>query len=154
MILIEKSARRLTLLDANGNRLFSCSVQLGRAPFGAKMREGDGRTPEGRYRVCSVNRESKFHAALGINYPNRFDAGRARKEKRISAFDCLRITLADRLSIRPPWKTPLGGYIMLHGESPEGKTGDWTVGCVAMANADIDRLISLSSKKELVEIRS
>lgn len=153
MILIEKSARRLTYLDANGNEQFSCSIQLGSAPYGAKMREGDGRTPEGSYRVCTVNRESKFHASLGINYPNHFDAGRARKEKRITLFDFWRVSLADRFRFRPPWKTPLGGYIMLHGESPDGKTGDWTAGCVAMSNADMDRLLSFAFKNEPVEIR-
>ena len=153
MITIQKSERRLTVTGKNGETLLVCAVSLGSAPEGAKCKEGDGRTPEGFYRICTVNPNSRFHAALGINYPNRADAQRAYIEKRISLLTALSIAACDRLRRRPPWKTPLGGYIMIHGENPDGKTGDWTAGCVAVSNEDMDRLMLMCRKGETVVIR-
>ena len=153
MITIQKSKRRLTVTGQNGETLFVCAVMLGASPVGRKTAEGDGRTPEGTYRICTVNPKSRYHAAFGLNYPNRADAQRAYIEKRISLMTALRIAACDRLRRRPPWKTPLGGYVMIHGESPDGKTGDWTAGCVAVNNDDMDRLTLMCRKGETVVIR-
>jgi len=152
MIVVEKSKRLLTLYDASGNAVHTFSVSLGKSPVGAKKREGDNKTPEGEYRICTVNRESKFHLAFGLNYPNTFDALSALREKRISPVSAFMIVLLNLFRLRPSWKTPLGGYIMLHGESPEGLTGDWTAGCIAMKNSDIDLLAGHIGKGEKVKI--
>lgn len=153
MITVEKSARSLTVTGKNGETLLVCPISLGSSPVGAKYREGDGRTPEGTYRICTVNPKSRFHAAFGLNYPNRADAQRAYIEKRISLLTALSIAACNRLHRRPPWKTPLGGYVMIHGESPDGKTGDWTAGCIAVSNEDMDRLMLMCQKGETVVIR-
>lgn len=152
MIIVEKAARKLTVFNSRREVIHTCPVSLGSCPEGTKEAEGDGRTPEGTYRLCTVNRNSKFHAAFGISYPNRADAQRAYIEKRISLADALKITVCDRLRIRPPWHTALGGFVMLHGESPEGKTGDWTAGCIAVSNDDIERLMLMCKKGEIIRI--
>ena len=151
MIQIEKSQRTLKLIR-NGETLFCCRIMLGENPIGPKEREGDGKTPEGCYRICSVNRQSKFHISLGINYPSKKDALQARHDKKIGLFDFIKICAADALHLRPAWTSPLGGFIMIHGESPEGKTGDWTKGCVALGDADIEKLASFCKRGEQVII--
>src|SRR5215813_11051045 len=89
-VLIEKSHRRLTLLN-HGRVLKTYRVSLGEHPVGAKQREGDGKTPEGIYRIDSRNANSHFHRALHVSYPNAADVARAR-----------------RLGVSP------GGAIMIH----------------------------------------
>lgn len=151
MITIEKSRRVLTCTD--GKTVLTFPVSLGFAPVGHKEKEGDGKTPVGFYRVCTLNRESKFHLSFGLNYPNADDAKRALKEKRIGLIDFLRIVIPDFLRLRPAWNTPLGGFVMIHGEHPDGKTGDWTQGCVAMRNEDVDVLGKYVKVGEKVEIK-
>jgi hypothetical protein len=75
-ILVEKSARRLTLFSS-GRKLREYRVALGFSPVGPKQREGDGRTPEGNYKIDFHKFDSVFHRALHISYPDTADAGRA-----------------------------------------------------------------------------
>ena len=152
MIQIEKSKRILTLTAEDGTERLRVPVFLGSCPEGTKDFEGDGKTPEGIYRIVTVNPESKYHFAFGLSYPNRNDAVRALKEKRISPLTAFRIVLCDVLGVRPPWNTPLGGFIMLHGEHPDGKTGNWTAGCIALSNSDMDALSKLAKKGDAVRI--
>lgn len=151
MITIEKSRRVLTYTDGKATLTFS--VSLGVSPVGHKRKEGDGRTPEGVYRVCSVNPQSKFHFAFGLSYPNIADAKAGFKDKRIGFIAFFKIILPSLLRLRPAWNTALGGYVMIHGEHPDGKTGDWTQGCIAMSNADIDLLRQYVKKGETVMIK-
>lgn len=152
MIIIEKAARTLTYRSEDGKIILRFPVSLGSCPVGPKRSEGDGKTPEGVYRICTINPESKFHLSFGLSYPSPSDAAPARAEGRIGLLDFLKIRMAHALGLRPAWNTPLGGYIMLHGESPDGRTGDWTQGCIALSNADIDKLKKHVKKGERVEI--
>ncbi len=145
-IIVEKSARKLTA------GAFSCGIGLGSAPIGHKLAEGDGKTPEGRYYVCTKNAASKFHLALGVSYPNEADAETALSENRISREQFSAIRSAQQNRRRPPWDTPLGGFIMIHGEHPDGKQGDWTAGCIALTNADIETLFSMAQIGDEIEI--
>ena len=149
MIEIYKSKR---LLIYTGKTHFECPVSLGAAPIGHKQAEGDGRTPEGRYRICTVNRQSKFCISLGISYPGTRDAVQAFRAGKIRLLPAAAIAALNLLRMRPLWNTPLGGFVMLHGESPDGKKGDWTQGCIALSNADIKTLASLCGKGERVNI--
>lgn len=130
-------ARRLLEVWDGAELLAQYPVGLGFEPCGRKQAEGDGRTPEGAYFVCVRNENSKFYKALGISYPNRRDAEQAfadgciTKKQRDSIFeaiDCGR---------RPPWDTPLGGAIMIHGN---GSHSDWTAGCIAVEDDVMDVL--------------
>lgn len=146
IIRIEKEKRRLT---AEG---FCMPIQLGFSPVGHKYAEGDGRTPEGRYYVCTKNANSKFFLSLGISYPNLSDAQIALEDQRITSQQFDAISTAQRQMRRPPWDTPLGGFVMIHGEHPEGRMGDWTAGCIALSNTSMEKLFSLAEIGDLVEI--
>lgn len=136
-IVVSKSARTLVAYDAEGNEVARHSVILGAAPVGTKGREGDRRTPEGDYRVCFKNPQSKFHLSLGLDYPNVGDARRGLAEGAIEPADYVAIVEAHRLGKIPPWKTPLGGEIFIHGDKGVREA---TAGCIALANEAIEDL--------------
>lgn len=141
-IIVYKSRRLLQILDG-GKIILESQVHLGfGCNDGPKQKEGDGRTPEGQYFISSKNPESKFHLALGISYPNPTDARQAFSDGIIDE-ETLRAILENPK--RPPWNTPMGGFVMLHGEHPEGKTGDWTAGCIAVPNSVMDKIFPLAS---------
>ncbi len=135
-VLIQKSARQLTLIR-NGKALRRYHVHLGSEPAGAKEREGDGRTPEGIYRIDSRNAYSKYHRSLHVSYPNGADRLRA-----------------SRLHVSP------GGEIMIHG-TPNRWRGlsfvfantDWTKGCIAVSDTEIEEIWKLVPNGTVVEIR-
>ncbi|WP_319530548.1 L,D-transpeptidase family protein [uncultured Cohaesibacter sp.] len=124
-IVIEKAARSLTLLR-NGKEISRYRVRLGFSPSGAKTEEGDGKTPVGEYRIDRRNDRSRFHLSLGINYP--LPAQRAAAQQR---------------GVSP------GGDIFIHGQ-PNRIRGlglsipfDWTDGCIAVSNREIEEIFSL-----------
>ena len=137
-IYVYKSLRML-ICHADDKVILRAPIQLGSgSDAGPKRREGDGRTPEGCYHISSRNPQSKFHLALGISYPNAADALYGHTVGLIDDL-CLERILAS--PERPPWDTPLGGFIMIHGQPNEGAcSGDWTAGCIALQDADMDRL--------------
>jgi murein L,D-transpeptidase YafK len=135
-ILVKKSQRRLLLLDGDSIAA-SYDIGLGFAPVGDKECEGDGKTPEGAYYVCTKNPNSKYHLSLGINYPNAADAEAGYLAGLISEADRDRIVFASSTGETPLWNTALGGEIFIHGH---GSKRDWTAGCVAMNDADMDQL--------------
>jgi murein L,D-transpeptidase YafK len=135
-VLIFKKAHVLELLA--GDRVIrSYRVALGRGGLAPKEREGDGRTPEGHYVIDARNAQSRFHRALHISYPNAADRERAA-----------------RLGVSP------GGAIMIHGLlTGLGWIGyahrfyDWTSGCVAVTNREMDEIWRLVPVGTPVEIR-
>lgn len=153
-IRIDKARRRLSLWQGR-KCLYHCPVQLGRCPVGPKSREGDGRTPEGAYRVCSRNPQSKFYRALGLSYPGEIDARAAFRAGQIDQGTLHAIEAAARRRARPPWDTPLGGWIMIHGQPSDGRpvAGDWTAGCVAVSDADMAWLFAHVARGTRVIIR-
>ena len=138
-IVIEKAQRRLTL--HSGDRAVKAyRIALGRNPVGDKEREGDGRTPEGDYRVCVKNPQSRFTLSLGLSYPNAKDAARGLAARLISQEQHAQIVGAIERGERPPWDTPLGGEIFIHGS---GAGSDWTRGCIALDDPDIRDLFPI-----------
>lgn len=135
-VLIEKKNRRLTLFS-KGEAIKSYKIALGGNPVGPKERQGDNRTPEGIYTIVSRNRHSKYHLSLRISYPNKKDKKRA-KELRVSP----------------------GGDIMIHGiKNGLSWAGgfhtdiDWTEGCIAVANKEMEEIARLVPNGTRVEIR-
>ena len=135
-IVVEKGARRLTLYSA-GERVRVFRVALGFEPAGDKVKQGDGRTPEGDFYVCMKNERSKFYLSLGLSYPNAEDAERGLRDGLITRAQHRQILSAIERGAKPPWDTPLGGEIFIHGG---GTTSDWTWGCVALDNEQIKEL--------------
>lgn len=135
-IVVKKSQRKLELWQ--GEILIgSYSVGLGFTPEGHKQVEGDGKTPEGEYYVCTRVNPSVFYLSLGVSYPNKNDARAALEDGRIDQATYDRIATAIDNGQRPDWYTPLGGEIMIHGL---GGSRDWTAGCVAVDNDVMDIL--------------
>ncbi len=133
-ICIHKSARRLELWEG-GVRVGAWPCRLGRNPQGVKVQEGDGRTPEGSFYICTRNAESRFHRFLGLSYPSPGDAARGLAEGLLTVPQAAAIGEAHARGVRPPWDTTLGGQIGIHA-APSGEAmpeGDWTEGCVAVA---------------------
>jgi murein L,D-transpeptidase YafK len=135
-ILIVKSTRTMTLLSGD-KILKTYKVALGTAPVGPKRMEGDHKTPEGNYLIDAKNPRSQFHMSLHISYPSPADRQRARK-----------------LGARP------GGAIMIHGLAPSfaylgplHRQTDWTDGCIAVTNAEIEEIWTLVRVGTRVEIR-
>lgn len=133
-ILVEKAARRMTVWQKHGPPR-SYRIALGFAPDGDKSRQGDGRTPEGVFRIDRLNRQSAYHLSLGLDYPHQQHRAAARK----GGYDP-------------------GGDIMIHGQPnqvPDGfrVKGDWTAGCIALDNAEIEQIFAHAALGTQVEIR-
>ena len=131
-IIVKKSDRILELWDGD-DLMATYPIGLGWDPIGDKQKEGDGKTPEGVYYVCTRNNYSRFYLSLGLSYPNKEDAYEALEEGLINQSTYNQIEDAINNEVQPPWYTPLGGEIMIHGH---GSHSDWTAGCVAV-NDDI-----------------
>jgi murein L,D-transpeptidase YafK len=133
-IIVHKSARQLVLIQ-NGQPVRRYGVALGWQPDGDKSRQGDGRTPEGIFRIAVRNDASKYHLSLGLDYPQPDDRARAAA----GGFDP-------------------GGDIMIHGQPnalPDGTIikGDWTAGCIAVSNAEMREIWAATDAETLVEVR-
>ncbi|MEP6907553.1 MAG: L,D-transpeptidase family protein [Pseudoxanthomonas sp.] len=120
-IRVAKGARKMELLRG-GRVLRTYHVALGGEPMGHKRQQGDQRTPECDYTITYRNAQSRFHLSLRVSYPNAVDRAQAAKR-----------------GVDP------GGDIMihggtLHGSTPPGYAGDWTDGCVAVTNAEIEEI--------------
>ncbi len=110
---------------------------LGFPPEGDKEQQGDGRTPEGDFRICEKNAKSQFYKSLRLSYPEQRHADAGLKAKLISQDEHTRIVQSHRRKRTPPQNTALGGDLMIHGG---GVGTNWTLGCVAMRNEDLDEL--------------
>lgn len=135
-IVIAKKARTLTVYS-DSRPVATWPIALGKDPTGHKQAEGDGRTPEGVYRICVKNPRSRYTLSLGLDYPRVTDAAAALEDGRIDQATHDRILAAHEAGKCPPWDTPLGGEIFIHGR---GSKGDWTLGCVAMDDPEMKKL--------------
>ena len=147
-IVIQKKNRRLLLVQ-DGRPVFECPIALGREPMGPKRCEGDGRTPEGVYFICLVKEQGKYGRSLGLSYPNEQDAASALSDSRIDSQTHVNIVSACRERRRPPWGSPLGGEIYIH---EGGSQTDWTQGCIALEESDMDQLFPLRDQVDEVII--
>jgi len=138
-VVVRKKKRVLELYD--GDKLIKTyTVVLGFAPEGDKQKEGDGKTPEGEFYIFTKNAESRFHLSLGLSYPSIDDAKRGLATGAIAKADHDEIVESIGKKIMPPQKTALGGEIYIHGG---GVDNDWTWGCTAMKNEDIEELFAV-----------
>ncbi|MBR6526619.1 MAG: L,D-transpeptidase family protein [Lachnospiraceae bacterium] len=140
-IVVWKERRELELLS-DGEVIATYTVGLGGWPYDHKIAQGDSRTPEGEYYICTRKNSAKFYRSLGISYPNKEDAANAYKFGTISKKQKNAIDAAIDARQQPLWNTAIGGAIMIHGEGEEGWGGeyDWTAGCIAVNNEVIDIL--------------
>ncbi len=148
-IVIDKQAHKLFLYS--GERLIRVyPVKIGLNPVDDKVRQGDRCTPEGSYYVCTKNPRSRFHLSLGLSYPNIEDAKRGLRTRVINRAQYDAIVRKISQGRIPPWNTPLGGEIFIHGGA---EAWDWTYGCIALTNKDIEELFRIIPNGTKVEIR-
>lgn len=123
-IVVNKGERRMYLVSGK-TVIKSYDVGLGNQPLGHKMFEGDGKTPEGMYFINRFNPRSAYHLSVGISYPDEQDVARA------------------LMYGRQP-----GGDIFIHGRGREGnvlapKRKDWTAGCIAVTDEEIEEIYAM-----------
>ncbi|MFE8070010.1 L,D-transpeptidase family protein [Marinobacteraceae bacterium S3BR75-40.1] len=126
LVHIDKSERKMYLLD-DGAVVREYDVAFGANPKGHKQQEGDERTPEGSYTLDYKKEDSSFYRAMHISYPNAQDRANAAKR-----------------GVSP------GGFIMVHGQrnwlgwlAPLTQRFNWTDGCIALTNSDMDEFMKL-----------
>jgi murein L,D-transpeptidase YafK len=137
-ILVAKAARTMTLFGTDGSVTVIENIQLGDAPIGPKQFEGDEKTPEGRFTIDYGNPGSAFHLSLHIDYPRAEHVAYAQSQGRSA-----------------------GGMIMIHGQPSDWPgadlgsrvPGDWTDGCIALANEEIAALWDAVPDGTPIEIR-
>ena len=123
-VVVNKGARKMYLLHGQ-SVLKSYDVGLGNVPVGHKQFEGDGKTPEGVYYIDRFNPRSAFHLSVGISYPNPNDRA-----------------FAEQYGMDP------GGDIFIHGRGPQGnnlfpRQRDWTAGCIAVTDEEIQEIYAM-----------
>lgn len=123
-VVVNKGARRMHLVNGS-TVLKSYDIGLGNEPVGHKQFEGDGKTPEGMYFIDRFNPRSTYHLSVGVSYPNTNDKAYAAAYRR----------------------NP-GGDIFIHGRGPEGnaaapKKRDWTAGCIAVTDEEIEEIYAM-----------
>ena len=117
---VHKADRKMYLLHGS-QVLKAYKIHLGGNPIGPKQFEGDQKTPEGGYVITHRNPNSAYHLSLGISYPN--DADRAYA----------------KINEKPP-----GGDIFIHGANNDGRSrGNWTVGCIAVSDRQIEEIYAM-----------
>lgn len=132
-------------------------IAIGRKGGGVKHQAGDDITPIGTYKITYINNSRRYRRFFGLNYPSTHDAGLALFSARISYSDYQTILQAQQNNQVPPQNTVLGGLIGIHGL---GKANhkvhglfDWTRGCVALSNQQIDKLAKWVYKGMPVQIK-
>ena len=137
-VLVDKSEHTLTVY-AQGKAIATFKAGFGVYPVGPKERQGDRKTPEGKYVLDYKNPNSAYYRSIHVSYPNNADRARARRAG-----------------------VPTGGDIMVHGQPSDPRVvraiarwpnNDWTDGCISLSNADMARLWELVDVPVAIEIR-
>ena len=143
-ILVSKN-RHMLYVYRGMERIDEVPVDLATNFKGDKIRRGsylnpdDWRTPEGLFYITWKRSSSRFHKALVLSYPGPSHAARGLEQNLISRDGYARIVNANQVLESPPMNTLLGGWIEIHGHGIDGRA-NWTQGCIALENTDIDRL--------------
>jgi hypothetical protein len=146
-IRISKSEQTL-FLYSGADLIARIPTDLGYNFFSDKERRGSmaepdhWRTPNGQFFIAQKNESSEFYKALVLNYPNREDAERGMQEGLITQEQYRAIVRADENYSMPPMNTGLGGWIEIHGDGT-GARRNWTQGCIAITNSQLDRIWEL-----------
>ena len=156
-LLVDTGDLTLTVYHDDRPQLTLHDLSIGRYGASAAKRRGDNTTPLGRFRITRLDRNSAFHRFIALGYPGATRAARAQREGLISDAQYHAIIQASRQGAEPPQNTPLGGHIGIHGlgqaDPQVHQSMNWTKGCVALTNQQVDTLWSWVRVGMLVEIR-
>jgi murein L,D-transpeptidase YafK len=154
LVRVFKSERRLELLTKDDRVIKTYKVMLGRNPVGHKVQEGDNKTPEGNYTLDMRNPQSKFHKSLHISYPNLKDKLKAKSLGVKPGGDIMLHGLPNDFSEMTDWleTVGLGGLAddLIRAGLPYL---DWTNGCIAVTDAEIDEIYGMLDIPTKIVIR-
>jgi len=155
-VVIDKGIHRM-FLYGDGKVIESYAVSLGIDSVSPKRRRGDKSTPEGCYCVICKKSDSRFYKFLGLSYPNNVDAWLGLRKRLISSKEYRSIENAISAGSSPPACTSLGSGIGIHGggvyrNSGKSMVRDWTEGCIAVNNQDMDVIYSFCDVGDMVII--
>ncbi|AEF98823.1 ErfK/YbiS/YcfS/YnhG family protein [Methylomonas methanica MC09] len=156
-LIIDTQTRNLEILKGNEIIEVLDHVVIGRKGAGTKEHRGDDITPLGNYRIGWINEKSAFRKFFGLTYPNLDHAEKALQKGRIDHNTYEAIVKAEFRGQIPPQNTDLGGQIGIHGLGSGSlsvhEVFDWTHGCIALTNDQIDRLSQYVEKGTLVTVK-
>lgn len=156
---VSKKENMLTVEKA-GDVIKKYRIATGKGGDGTKRHRGDGKTPLGTYRVSAFKENSRFHFFIQLDYPNLVDAWYGYKNQVIDAENFKRIAAAYKKREAPPQDTELGGFIGIHGLGVTNEekltiheSFNWTEGCIALTNEEINDLRNFVAIGTQVTIR-
>ena len=156
-IRVDTQDATLSVMKGEKVQVVFADVAIGRYGKTYFKKRGDNRTPLGRFTIAWIPRESQYHRFLGLDYPDLERANRALLDGEITEQQWQAIRHAAQARKRPPQDTPLGGFIGIHGTgagNPKVHVQyNWTSGCIALTNDQIDRLARWVQIGTPVEIR-
>lgn len=142
---VNVSEMSLTVWSGNKVLRYYRNIAIGSGGVSDVHYLGDESTPVGEYRVLWINRDSVFDNFVGLDYPTAHHVELAAKAGRLSAQDYRRLMYAVQAGQAPPFNTPLGGRIGIHGIGSGSlqihETVNWTDGCIALTNAEMRELM-------------
>ncbi len=156
-LLVDTKAHKIEVKKGEQTLETLQGIAIGRKGAGLKTHRGDDITPQGNYRIGWIGEKSHFRKFFGLTYPSTQDADIALKRGIISEQDYYSIKVANQFNQIPPQNTPLGGQIGIHGigdgDERVHQVFDWTHGCIALTNSQIDQLSQWLDTGTVVKIR-
>lgn len=156
-VLVDTAAGTLAILQGEEVVRRFDDIAIGRYGATDSKQRGDNKTPLGYFTIGWISNRSRYHRFLGLNYPDLETASRAFFNKLINKEEWLSIRRAAKAGRRPPQDTQLGGMIGIHGvgdgDAAIHRDYNWTNGCVALTNEEIDELLEWVEVGTPVEIR-
>ena len=156
---LQIDTEKLTLEVKKGSKTLAVmeNISIGRNGAGTKQRVGDDVTPLGTYKIKWINNKSRFYKFYGFNYPSVDNAKEAYKKGSIDNYSYKAVVSAHKQNRVPPQYTPIGGQIGIHGlgagDKKVHKLYNWTHGCIALTNKQIDKLRQWIGKETVVKIK-
>lgn len=156
-LLVDTKARKIEVKKGQQTLETLEKIAIGRGGAGFKTHRGDDITPFGHYRIGWVGEKSTFRRFFGLTYPSVEDAEKALKRGVINYPTYDKIVAAHINNQIPPQNTPLGGQIGIHGlgraDERVHQAFDWTHGCIALTNGQIDHLSQWVDAGTVVQIK-
>jgi len=146
-VLVDTHSRTLSVYTAGKILRQFKNISIGRGGAASERHKGDGKTPLGTFHIMWLNMKSHYHIFLGLDYPNLDHAAKAYRKKQLKSKEFESIQKAIFTNEIPPQDTPLGGYIGIHGVG-QGNLAihgrfNWTNGCIALTNEQIEQLVQM-----------
>lgn len=156
-LLVDTGALTVKVMQGERPKMTLHNIAIGRYGTSLEKRHGDNSTPLGRFRVAWIRRNSDFHRFIGLDYPDIERAENGYRDGVIDKRELQKILAAHRRGKRPPQNTALGGQIGIHGLGQADprlhESMNWTRGCVALTDQQVDALLSWVHIGTTVEIR-